>query len=85
MADVLLGLMLPTGLPCGLQVIAFLDTGSGKTFISVLLVRHCVSLVKKNPEDARVAVFLAPKVALVMQGQAAGYFIVRCQQGCSLS
>ena len=49
------------------QVIAFLDTGSGKTFISVLLIRHCVSVVRRNPEDKRVAVFLAPKVALVMQ------------------
>ncbi len=48
-------------------MIAFLDTGAGKTFISVLLIRHCVSLVKQNAEDKRVAVFLAPKVALVMQ------------------
>ena len=50
-----------------MQVLAFLDTGSGKTFISVLLIRHRVSLVKQNPEDRRLAVFLAPKVALVMQ------------------
>lgn len=82
-----------------MQVIAFLDTGSGKTFVSVLLIRHCLAQERSTAAAAaaadahmtpsqpapdltqlgsaggtkqagglrRVAVFLAPKVALVLQ------------------
>lgn len=79
-----------------LQVVAFLDTGAGKTFVSALLIRHCLAQERAAAaapssamaacraapapakpcaaEDAcqliggrRVAVFLAPKVALVLQ------------------
>lgn len=30
-----------------MQIIAFLDTGAGKTFISVLLIRHVAPLLRK--------------------------------------
>ncbi|KAH7890033.1 P-loop containing nucleoside triphosphate hydrolase protein [Phlebopus sp. FC_14] len=46
------------------NIIAALDTGSGKTLISVLLIKHIVLL----PSSVRkVVVFLVPKVALVEQ------------------
>ena len=59
------------------NVVAYLDTGSGKTLVSVLLLKH--HLAQRRAEAAaaegrgapapphRVAAFLAPKVALVLQ------------------
>ena len=46
------------------NVIAALDTGSGKTYISMLLIKH-VAAQTENRE--KIIVFLVPKVALVQQ------------------
>ena len=49
------------------QVIAYLDTGAGKTLISVLLVKDKVSRLLDQVQPRRVVLFLAPKVDLVLQ------------------
>lgn len=51
------------------QVVVYLDTGSGKTFVSVLLIRHVYAKVAERPEPHApfLAVFMAPTVALVEQ------------------
>lgn len=46
------------------NIIAALDTGSGKTFISVLLIKW---VVLQPQSVGKVVVFLVPKVALVEQ------------------
>ncbi|RPD59261.1 hypothetical protein L226DRAFT_510467 [Lentinus tigrinus ALCF2SS1-7] len=46
------------------NVIAALDTGSGKTYISTLLIKW---IVAENPGKEKIVVFLVPKVALVQQ------------------
>ena len=46
------------------NVIAALDTGSGKTYISTLLIKWVVA---QNVGKERIVVFLVPKVALVQQ------------------
>lgn len=46
------------------NVIAALDTGSGKTYISTLLIKW---IVTRDAGQGKVAVFLVPKVALVDQ------------------
>jgi endoribonuclease Dicer len=46
------------------NIIAALDTGSGKTFISTLLMKWVAS---RSAGDGKVVVFLVPKVALVEQ------------------
>ncbi|KAI0700535.1 hypothetical protein C8T65DRAFT_657631 [Cerioporus squamosus] len=46
------------------NVIAALDTGSGKTYISTLLIKW---IVAQNAGKERIVVFLVPKVALVQQ------------------
>ena len=46
------------------NVIAALDTGSGKTLISTLLIKWMSAQVSK---DHKITVFLVPKVALVQQ------------------
>jgi endoribonuclease Dicer len=46
------------------NIIAALDTGSGKTFISTLLIRS-ISAVQCTPR--KVVIFLVPKVSLVEQ------------------
>jgi endoribonuclease Dicer len=46
------------------NVIAALDTGSGKTFISILLIKW---IVLQESARGKVIVFLVPKVALVEQ------------------
>jgi endoribonuclease Dicer len=46
------------------NVIAALDTGSGKTFISILLIKW---IVLQEYARGKVIVFLVPKVALVEQ------------------
>lgn len=49
------------------NVIAALDTGSGKTYISTLLIKW---MATRNTGDGKIIVFLVPKVALVeQQGQ----------------
>lgn len=52
------------------NTIAVLDTGSGKTLIAVLLLRHVVDQElerRANGHAPRVAFFLVPKVNLVLQ------------------
>ena len=46
------------------NVIAALDTGSGKTYISTLLIKW---IVTRNAGNGKICVFLVPKVALVDQ------------------
>lgn len=46
------------------NVIAALDTGSGKTYISTLLIKWIVAL---DSARGKIVVFLVPKVALVQQ------------------
>ena len=46
------------------NVIAALDTGSGKTFISTLLIKWVAA---RNTGGDKITVFLVPKVALVQQ------------------
>lgn len=46
------------------NVIAALDTGSGKTYISTLLIKW---IAAENAGSEKVIVFLVPKVALVEQ------------------
>lgn len=46
------------------NVVAALDTGSGKTFISILLIKW---IVLQESARGKVIVFLVPKVALVEQ------------------
>lgn len=50
---------------------AFLDTGAGKTFISVLLIKEVAAREKQRQkhcqEDRRVIFFLVPKKVLVGQ------------------
>ena len=46
------------------NVIAALDTGSGKTYISTLLIKYVVA---QNHGRGKVVLFLVPKVALVQQ------------------
>lgn len=53
------------------NVIAALDTGSGKTYISMLLIRWAAA---RNAGRGKMVVFLVPKVALVQQQ---GEFIAR--------
>ena len=48
------------------NVIAALDTGSGKTFIAALLIQW-VSSLPSSQEDGKKVVFLVPKVPLVDQ------------------
>ncbi|KAJ1567403.1 hypothetical protein HK405_006089, partial [Cladochytrium tenue] len=48
------------------NVIAVLDTGTGKTLIAVLLLKH-VALEEGYPSLKRISVFLAPAVPLVVQ------------------
>jgi replicative superfamily II helicase len=52
---------------CLLQVIAFLDTGSGKTLVAALLLEHRIELARASGQPSWRAAFLAPKVALVQQ------------------
>lgn len=51
------------------QVVVYLDTGSGKTFVSVLLIRHVYAELAEQPQPRApfLAVFMAPTVALVEQ------------------
>ena len=44
---------------CRKNVIAYLDTGSGKTFISVLLIRDTANrdAVKQNPDQRKKSIF----------------------------
>ena len=49
------------------NVIAVLDTGSGKTLISALLIRHVHNLDDFEKKPRRISVFLVPKVPLVAQ------------------
>eukprot|EP00884_Botryococcus_braunii_P004673 jgi/Botrbrau1/14206/Bobra.0291s0011.1 len=49
------------------NVIAFLDTGTGKTMVSVLLIKDKAYKLYEDGEKKRVTVFLAPKVDLVIQ------------------
>lgn len=51
------------------NIIAFLDTGSGKTFISVLLIREMAGIERNKDlnERKRVIFFLVPKRVLVAQ------------------
>ncbi|KAF4614984.1 hypothetical protein D9613_003301 [Agrocybe pediades] len=49
------------------NIIAALDTGSGKTLISLLLIKWITSLEKSN---GKIVVFLVPKVTLVEQQHA---------------
>ena len=53
------------------NVIAALDTGSGKTYISTLLIKWIATI---NAGRGKIIVFLVPKVALVEQQ---GDFIIR--------
>ncbi|KAH9918392.1 uncharacterized protein BXZ73DRAFT_92224 [Epithele typhae] len=53
------------------NVIAALDTGSGKTYISTLLIRW---IAAQNSDERKIIVFLVPKVPLVHQQ---GDFIAR--------
>lgn len=46
------------------NVIAALDTGSGKTYISTLLIKW---MVAQDGGKGKITVFLVPKVALVQQ------------------
>ncbi len=55
-------------------MVAYLDTGAGKTFVSVLLLKHRLELhqrtcvhVRTSKAERWLGVFLAPKVALVQQ------------------
>ncbi|RZR97336.1 hypothetical protein BHM03_00026506 [Ensete ventricosum] len=48
------------------NTIAVLETGSGKTMISVMLVKHFGEELKKRG-DQRLILFLAPTVHLVVQ------------------
>ena len=49
------------------NVIAVLDTGSGKTLISALLIKHLHNLDAFEKRPRRLSVFLVPKVPLVTQ------------------
>lgn len=51
------------------NVVAVLDTGSGKTLISLLLLQHIAKLSSSilNSEDHQVSVFLVPTIPLVSQ------------------
>ena len=53
------------------NVIAALDTGSGKTYISTLLIKW---IATQNAGNGKTIIFLVPKVALVEQQ---GDFIIR--------
>ncbi|XP_074263161.1 endoribonuclease Dicer homolog 2-like [Silene latifolia] len=48
------------------NTIAFLETGSGKTLISIMLLRSFAYLLRR-PTHSNIAVFLVPKVFLVTQ------------------
>lgn len=55
---------------CRRNVIAYLDTGSGKTFISVLLIRDIAAMQsrKHHPEKPKKSIFfLVPRKVLVHQ------------------
>ncbi|KAK9805378.1 hypothetical protein WJX73_008442 [Symbiochloris irregularis] len=53
---------------CKSNVVAFLDTGAGKTLISVMLIRQKMDELTDNTGPGkRLTVFLAPKVDLVIQ------------------
>jgi superfamily II DNA or RNA helicase len=51
------------------NVIAVLDTGSGKTLIAALLIRHMHNLDDYEGKGKKLSVFLVPKVPLVSQQQ----------------
>lgn len=54
--------------PLNTQVVVYLDTGSGKTFVAVLLIRHVFAVFTQHAQRAPfLAVFMAPTVALVEQ------------------
>ncbi|KAI8918847.1 hypothetical protein BC831DRAFT_482028 [Entophlyctis helioformis] len=53
------------------NIIAVLDTGTGKTLVALLLMQHMLSLEPEDPETRRMAIFLVPTVPLV--GQQAQY------------
>lgn len=50
-------------------MVVYLDTGSGKTFVSVLLIRHVYAEFTERAQQRApfLAVFMAPTVALVEQ------------------
>uniref|UniRef100_A0A1D1ZXU0 Uncharacterized protein n=1 Tax=Auxenochlorella protothecoides TaxID=3075 RepID=A0A1D1ZXU0_AUXPR len=49
------------------NVIAFLDTGAGKTFIAVMLLQHRLTASLSTHQATARAVFLVPRVPLVFQ------------------
>lgn len=53
--------------PTRRQVIAFLDTGAGKTFIAVMLLQHRLTASLSTHQATARAVFLVPRVPLVFQ------------------
>ena len=48
------------------NTIVFLETGSGKTLIAVMLLRSYAHLIRR-PKQSSIAVFLVPTVVLVTQ------------------
>lgn len=52
------------------NTLAFLPTGSGKTLISVLLIRHYLSQQRKRAQDKQLIAFIAPTKLLVDQQKA---------------
>lgn len=49
------------------NTIVFLETGSGKTLIAIMLLRSYAHYLRKSSPSPYIAVFLVPKVVLVTQ------------------
>lgn len=49
------------------NTIAYLDTGAGKTWIAVMIIKEVAKSLKKQPSPKKLIVFLAPSRNLVDQ------------------